>query len=116
MENFQADDSSKQKNVPADRLWNHTSSALKGRVSNKYPPEVAAGVVTLFWADLFDTEGLKETLRMISATDTRASFNKTYDILFMHYFKTESSRHCLRELHELSSSHFHIAAQGKVKR
>ena len=57
VENFQADGSSKkEKSDPADRLRNHTSSALKGRVSNKHPPEVAVGVVTLFWADLFDTE------------------------------------------------------------
>ena len=45
----------KKKSDLADRLQNHTSSALKGRVSSKYPPEVAGGVFSLFWADLFDT-------------------------------------------------------------
>ena len=63
----------KKKSDLADRLQNHTSSALKGRVSSKYPPEVAGGVFSLFWADLFDTEELKWTLRMISATSISAS-------------------------------------------
>ena len=46
----------KEKSEMTDGLPNHTPSALKGRNSSKYLPKAAAGVLTLFWADLFDSQ------------------------------------------------------------
>ena len=96
----------RKKSDLADRLQNHTSSALKGRVSSKYPPEVAGGVFSLFWADLFDTEESTWTLHTISASDTRASLNN--DILFMHHFKTRNPLAIACE--NFTSSPFHFTA------